>query len=257
MVHAGKHNSFSPNHRATHGGRPKPLAPQHVVILSDRSAAQGVEGPAVVFPKTVLLENCPANAYNGCDKTGARALSSSRIKLTWPLVAGLVLALILGVLAALRIWSSQHPNSNAIPPIDPEKKDRMTQICIFPQTLHTKDQMAVVYAADSTASHPSSSARRIPVLEEPYPPLVEVEAAIGKADLTDGGWMEWKENAADPANTNWYLRMAFSPDGKLKEIASRTSSHNPEGCTELRIGRAPSDWSQSAKANAECGTDCR
>ena len=133
----------------------------------------------------------------------------------------------------------------------------MRQICIFPQTLHTRDELAVVYAPDTTAPHSPSGARRIPVLEVPYPPLVEVEAAIGKADLTDGAWMEWKENPTDPANTNWYLRMAFGPDGKLNQIASRTSANGPDGCKELRIGRTAKDWSQSARTNAECGPDCR
>jgi len=129
----------------------------------------------------------------------------------------------------------------------------MTQICLFPQTLHTEDVLAVVYAPGSATSHE----QRIPVLEEPYPPLVEVEAAIGHADLTDGDWMEWKENAADPANTNWYLRMAFDSQSKLKAIVVRTSSKGPDGCKELRIGRTVNDWSQSARKNAECGPDCR
>jgi hypothetical protein len=138
----------------------------------------------------------------------------------------------------------------------------MRQVCVFPQTLHTKDELAVVYAADSTAphpasSHPSSSGRRVPVLEEPYTPLVEVEAAIGKADRTDGGWMEWKENATDAANTNWYLQMAFDPLNKLEEIAVRTSAKGPDGCKEVRIGRAARDWSETVRNNTECGTDCR
>jgi len=179
-----------------------------------------------------------------------------RSKLIWPFVAGLVV-LTLGAFAGLRIWSSQHADSNAIPPVDPQKQDRMMQICLFPQTLHTKDELAVIYGADSTAAHPSSHTRRVPVLEAPYPPLVEVEAAIGKADLTDSGWMEWKENPTDPANTSWYLRMAFDPDNKLKEIASRKSTNGPDGCKELRIGRAARDWSESARNNTECGTDCR
>jgi hypothetical protein len=178
-------------------------------------------------------------------------------KLTGPLVVGLALVLALGVFAALRIHSSRQADRDAIPPIDAHKQDRMMQICLFPQTLHTKDELAVVYGADSTAAHPSSGARRIPVLEEPYSPLVEVEAAIGKADLTDSGWMEWKENATDPANTNWYLRMSFDPDSKLKEIAVRKSTSGPDGCKELHIGRAASAWSESARKNAECGPDCR
>jgi hypothetical protein len=186
-----------------------------------------------------------------------KVVELKRSKLTWPLVAGLALILVLGVFAGLRVNSSKQTNRNAIPPIDPHKQDRMMQICLFPQTLHTKNELAVVYAADSTAPHPSSGARRVPVLEEPYPPLVEVEAAIGKADLTDGGWMEWKENATDPANTNWYLRIAFDPDGKLREIADRTSTKGPDGCKEVRIGRTARDWSESAGTNAECGTDCR
>ena len=179
-----------------------------------------------------------------------------RSKLIWPIAAGLALALAIGAFAALR-WRSQQVSLNAIPPIDPQKADRMRQICIFPQTLHTKDELAVVYEASPTTSQTPSHKRHVPVLQEPYPPLVEIEAAIGKADLTDGDWMEWKENATDPANTNWYLKMAFDPDGKLKEIASRTSTHGPDGCKELRIGRAARDWTQSARTNAECGPDCR
>ena len=176
-------------------------------------------------------------------------------KLIWPLAASAAAVLTLGVSPGLA--GCRHTNANGIPPVDPRNQDRMMQICLFPQTLHTKDELAVVYAADPAASHPSSGARRIPVLEEPYPPLVEVEAAIGKADLTDNGWMEWKENAADPANTNWYVRMAFDPDNKLMQIAVRKSARGPDGCKELRIGRAPRDWSESARTNAECGPDCR
>ena len=178
-------------------------------------------------------------------------------KLIWPVYVGLALVLALGVFAALRIHSSRAADGEAIPPIDAHKQDRMMQICLFPQTLHTKDELAVVYGTDSNAAHPSSGARRVPVLEEPYLPLVEVEAAIGKADLTDGEWMEWKENATDPANTNWYVRMAFDPDNKLKEVAVRKSTRGPDGCKELHIGRAASAWSESARKNAECGPDCR
>ncbi len=184
-------------------------------------------------------------------------MALKRSKLTWPVAAGLALILVIGVFAALLMKSGPQADRNAIPPIGPHKQDRMMQICLFPQTLHTKDELAVVHGADSNAAHPASGARHIPVLEEPYPPLVEVEAAIGKADLTDGGWMEWKENAGDQANTNWYVRMAFDPDNKLKEIAVRKSSDGPDGCKELRIGRAARDWSESARENAECGLDCR
>ena len=179
-----------------------------------------------------------------------------RSKHFWLIVAGLALVLVVGVFAGLRRWSQQAA-LNAIPPIDPQKEDRMRQVCIFPQTLQTRDELALVHAVGSASPQASVIKKRVPVLQEPYPPLVEVEAAIGKADLTDGGWMEWKENATDAANTNWYLRMAFGPDSKLKEIASRVSAKGPDGCKEVRIGRAARDWSESARANAECGPDCR
>lgn len=182
-------------------------------------------------------------------------MDSHRRRLGWPVVAGVVLVLMVGGFAGLRIRASRQ--ADALPAIDPQKEDRMRQVCVFPQTLHTKDELAVVYAADSAAAHPASSARRVPVLEEPYTPLVEVEAAIGKADLTDGGWMEWKENATDAANTNWYLRMAFDPEKKLKAIAVRTSVKGPDGCKEVRMGRSAGDWSETVRKNGECGADCR
>jgi len=184
-----------------------------------------------------------------------KVVASKKSKFTWPLVVAVVFILSMGVFAGLS--GCRRSNSNAIPPLDPQKADRMRQICVFPQTLNTKDELAVVYDPGSTASQSPSHKRHVPVLEEPYPLLVEIEAAIGKADLTDSGWMEWKENATDPANTNWYLRMAFGPDNKLKEIASRRSTNGPNGCKELRIGRAARDWSESARNNAECGPDCR
>ena len=162
-----------------------------------------------------------------------------------------------GAFAGFRIWSSQYGGPNAIPPIDPQKKDRMTQICVLPQTLQTRDELAVVYEPGSEGTRAPSHKRHVQVLEEPYPSLVEVEAAIGKADLTIGDWMEWKENPADPANSNWYLRVAFDPEKKLKEIVTRTSSKGPNGCRELHIGRTASDWSVSFRNNAECGLDCR
>jgi len=171
----------------------------------------------------------------------------------WAVVAGVVV--VVAVVCGLRMRAGWQ--ADAIPAIVAGKVDRMRQVCVFPQTLHTKDELAVVYAADSTAAHPASSARRVPVLEEPYTPLVEVEAAIGKADLTDGEWMEWKENATDAANTNWYLRMAFDPEKKLKEIAVRTSVKGPDGCKEVRIGRRAGDWSETVRKNGECGADCR
>ena len=186
---------------------------------------------------------------------GVGGVESERRKFGWPLVAGMVLVLMLAVFGGLRIRSSRQ--ADAIPPVDAAKEDRMRQICVFPQTLHTKDELAVVYAADSTDAHPASSARHVPVLEEPYTPLVEVEAAIGKADRTDGDWMEWKENATDAANTNWYLRMAFDEQKNLKGIAVRTSAKGPDGCKELRIGRRAGDWSETVRKNAECGADCR
>lgn len=131
------------------------------------------------------------------------------------------------------------------------------EICIFPQTLHTKNELAAVYAPGSGAHQTPNNRDHVPVLQEPYPLLAEVEAAIGKADLTDGGWMEWKENASDPANTNWYLRMAFDSNSKLKEIAIRTSSKGPDGCKELHMGRTASEWSETFRNNAACGLDCR
>ncbi len=186
-----------------------------------------------------------------------RAVKSTHIKFIWLLAAALVLILALRVSAGLfRKWSQQAA-LNAISPVDPEKKDRMMEICLFPQTLQTKDELALVYEPGSDASRTPSHKRHVPVLQEPYPSLVEVEAAIGKADLTDGGWMEWKENPTDPANTNWYLRIAFDSDKKLKEFATRTSSKGPDGCKEVRIGRAAGDWSQSFRNNAACGLDCR
>jgi len=187
-------------------------------------------------------------------------LERNRRRVGWAVVAVVAVVVVVAGIAGLRMRAGWQ--AEAIPAVDAAKVDRMRQVCVFPQTLHTKDELAVVYAADSTAGHPassrpSSSARRVPVLEEPYPPLVEVEAAIGKADLVDGAWMEWKENATDSANTNWYLRMAFDPEKKLEALAVRTSVKGPDGCKEVRMGRRAGDWSETVRKNGECGADCR
>ncbi len=187
-------------------------------------------------------------------------MEQKRGRIGWAVVAGVVVVLVVAGIAGLRMRAGWQ--ADAVPAIDAGKADRMRQVCVFPQTLHTKDELAVVYGGGSTAAHPASSrpsgsARRVPVLQEPYTPLVEVEAAIGKADLMDGDWMEWKENATDAANTNWYLRMAFDPEKRLKEIAVRTSAKGPDGCKEVRIGRATRDWAETVRKNSECGPDCR
>lgn len=170
----------------------------------------------------------------------------------WLLIGGLASVLLLAGYATLRIYGGR----SAIPKADPQKAERMMQVCILPRTLHTKEQLAVVHMRDSGGESPVSGTRRIPVLDEPYTPLVEVEAAIGRADAVDGEWMEWKENPGDAAGKNWYMRLAFDADKKLKTIVSRNTAKSGE-CKEVRVGRAVGDWYELTKSAAECGLDCR